>query len=130
MLSDFAASSLLAAVCATLLSPLNRISSQGLPLVAYPEPTPVECTCRCEAAKAEESASFLLVWAPYLWGLLLFIGGASVGCCARSLWRASGPSLDRGPRRGVWTQVQKSERVSPPAADAISTMGSAIGMDE
>lgn len=106
MLSDFAASSLLAAVVATVLAPLGRLSPQVSPLVSYPEPTPVECVCRCEGRGQEPSASGLW-WVPYFLGFLLFVVGVLVGCCGRFVSRATGPSFDRGPRRGVWTQPEK-----------------------
>lgn len=40
-------------------------------LVAYLEPTAVECLCRCVAAKVEEPSSSLVLWAPDLWGASL-----------------------------------------------------------
>lgn len=107
MLSDFAASSLLAAVVASVLAPLGRLAPQVTPLVSYPEPTPVECVCRCEGQRREEPLAAVFVWVPYLIGFLLFVAGVVLGCCGRFASRGAGPSFDRAPRRGVWTQPEK-----------------------
>lgn len=109
MLSDFAASSLLAAAFASLLSSVGRLAPPVQPFVTHPEPAPLECVCRCEAAAQEPPPPSFGVWIPYLLGLLLFVAGVALGCCARLATRGSVPPVERGPRRGVWTQPQKLE---------------------
>lgn len=80
MLSDLAATSVLAAIVASLLGPAGRPVPPTLLVAPFSGPLHVECQCRYDRPTSADPSASWGAWVPYFVGLLLFFSGAALGC--------------------------------------------------